>query len=362
MRIFQNGGIHNSYIQRLNQLSAKDNSFGARRRQLLNDRFGAMHFLKPVLDGDSEAFFTNGDDRILQQAWAREHNMRHTNLADILLAQIEDHRTEIFYNTDPTRYDSSFLRRLPGCVKKTVCWRAAPSGGADLTAYGMVICNFPSILENWRLKGCKVGYFYPAVDPVMDEYGEAERTIDILFVGTYSRHHLARVEVLQSIAALSRDWNVVYYLDTSRMTRLAESIPGMLFPQLRRLRRPKAIKEITRAPVFGRDLYRLLGSAKMVLNGAIDMAGQDRGNMRCFETMGCGALLLSDDGIYPEGMKDGETMFTYKSPDQAVNLVRQILSNKADANAVAVRGRKMIAELYNKTLQWQRFVEIVSLI
>jgi hypothetical protein len=362
MRLFQNSGIHSSYLQRLNQLSAKDNSFAARRGQLLNDRFGALHFLKPVLDGDREAFFTNGDDEILQRAWALEHSVRATKLADILLAQIEDHRTEIFYNTDPTRYDSSFVRRLPGCVKKTVCWRAAPSGSTDLSAYGRVVCNFPSILEDWRLRGCKVGYFCPAVDPEMEAYGDAERTIDILFVGGYTRHHSARVKVLESIAALSRELNVVYCLDVSRMTRLAESIPGRLVPQLRDLRRPSAITDIARAPVFGRDLYRLIGSAKIVLNGAIDMAGHDRGNMRCFEAMGCGALLLSDDGIYPDGMNDGETMFIYKSPDQAVSVARQILANRADADLVAARGRKMVDERYNKTSQWQHFVEIVSLI
>ena len=37
--------------------------------------------------------------------------------------------------------------------------------------------------------------------------------------------------------------------------------------------------------MFGRALYELIGSSKIVLNGAIDMAGTDRGNMRCFETM-----------------------------------------------------------------------------
>jgi hypothetical protein len=362
MRLFQNSGIHSSYLRRLDVLSAKNNSFRARRQVLLNDRFGALHFLKPVLEGDADTFFTNGDDGILQRAWARERNMKQSDLASILLAQIEDHRTEIFYNTDPTRYGRSFIRRLPGCVKKTICWRAAPSGGVDLSAYGMVVCNFPSILEDWRLKGCKVGYFYPAVDPEMDGYGNAERAIDILFVGGYSRHHLTRVKVLESIAALSPDRNIVYCLDASRMTRLAESLPGLLFPQLRGLRRPRAIKDIARAPVFGRDLYRFIGSAKIVLNGAIDMAGNDRGNMRCFEAMGCGALLLSDDGVYPSGMQDGQTMFTYKSPEHAVELARRLLSNTEDARLVAARGRKIIGDLYNKTLQWQRFVEIVSLI
>jgi hypothetical protein len=55
-------------------------------------------------------------------------------------------------------------------------------------------------------------------------------------------------------------------------------------------------------------------------------------------------------------------MLTYKSPDDAVNLARQTLSSEADRNLVAARGRKMVGDLYNKTLQWRRFVEIVSLI
>ena len=46
------------------------------------------------------------------------------------------------------------------------------------------------------------------------------------------------------------------------------------------------------------------------------MAGGDRGNMRCFEATGCGAVLLTDSGSYPEGFVDGETMLTYSSPDE----------------------------------------------
>jgi hypothetical protein len=32
--------------------------------------------------------------------------------------------------------------------------------------------------------------------------------------------------------------------------------------------------------------------------------------MRCFEAIGCGALLVSDAGCYPDGMKPDETMET----------------------------------------------------
>ena len=363
MRLFQNSGAYPSYLSRLDVLAAKKTTFEGRREELLRDRYGALQLLKPVLDGDNDAFFTNGDDKTLQTAWAREHGMREiTALDEILLAQIEHHRSEVFYNTEPTRYGSALVHKLPGCVKKTVCWRAAPSGGVDLSAYGAVVCNFPKILEEWRRKGCRVEYFYPAIDPVMDEYGHGERPIDVLFVGGYSRHHLARVKVLVDIAKLSPSRRVVYCLDASRMTRLAESFPGRLFPQLKKFRRPEKLAEVTRPPVFGRALYELLGQAKIVLNGAIDMAGDNRGNMRCFEAMGCGALLLTDSGLYPEGMMDGQTIVTYKNSDEALDLALRYLSDPQDASVIAKRGRQTVEQLYSKTAQWQLFCEIVSLI
>src|SRR3974390_3533264 len=184
MRLFQNCGLYPSYLARLNQLSQQARSFEERRQIFEADRFGALHFLKPVIEGHPDAFLTNGDDEILQRHWARENGMRGKPLLeDILLAQIEHHRTEIFYNLDPVGYPSSLVSRLPGSVRKTLCWRAAPTGNADLTAYGAVLGNFPSILESWRRKGCRAEWFCPAIDPVMSEYGHDERRIDVLFVG-----------------------------------------------------------------------------------------------------------------------------------------------------------------------------------
>ncbi|WP_442894676.1 glycosyltransferase family 1 protein [Bradyrhizobium sp. AZCC 1614] len=275
--MFQNSGLYPSYLAHLNQLAAKASSFAERRRIFLDDRFGALHFLKPVLEQEPEAFFTNGDDEILQRHWAREQGLPgKPTLEAILLAQIEHHRTEVFYNLDPVRYPSAFVGKLPGCVRKTFCWRAAPSGNADLTAYGAVLGNFPSILESWRQRGCRAELFFPALDPLMDEYGHGERTIDVLFVGGYSRHHTARAKTLEQVASLAGTRRIVYRLDASRLTRLAESPIGAWLP-LQKHRRPDAIARIAEPPVFGRQFYELIGSSKIVLNGAIDMAGTDRG-------------------------------------------------------------------------------------
>jgi hypothetical protein len=360
MRLFQNSALYPSYFARLNLLAAKATRFAERRDIILDDRFGAAHVLKPVLDRSPEAFFTCGDDEILQRSWAREQGMPgEPTLETILLAQIEHHATEVFYNLDPVRYPSAFVAKLPGCVKTALCWRAAPSAGADFSAYGAVLCNFPSILEMWRRNGCRAEPFFPAHDPVMDEYGHGERPIDVVFVGGYSRHHRVRARTLEQVAQLAGQRNVVLCLDASRLTKLAESAIGRLLPPLRQHRRPDVIAAIARPPVFGRDLYELIGSAKIVLNGSIDIAGHERGNMRCFEAMGCGALLLSDAGQYPEGM-DSTTIVTYETGLDCLEQIEACLTNPGEMAAKAAKGRRAVRDLYSKERQWALFARLLE--
>ncbi|MBB3463071.1 glycosyltransferase [Rhizobium sp. BK377] len=363
MRIFQNSGLYPAYRRQFDQRHGTRHSFAERRELYLKERFGALHFLLPIIDRDTSGFFTNGDDEVLQRAWATENGMpTNASMSDILLAQIEEHRTEVFYNLDPMRYGSDFIRRLPGSVRHSLAWRAAPSPGADFSAYSRVLNNFPSILESYRKAGWSVEYFAPAHDPVMDKYaGRADRPIDILFVGGYTRHHQKRALILEAIAKLSDRFNVRYHLERSRMTRLAESPLG-IWPSLNKYRRPAAIRRVSAAPVFGLDLYEALSRTKIVLNGAIDMSGNDRGNMRCFEAMGCGALLFSDRGNYPDGMRENQNMLLYDDVDDAEIRIKEALDNTENIVRLAKNGRNMVEEVYGKKRQWQRFEEIVSTI
>lgn len=360
MRLFQNAGLYPSYIPRLRKLTRGLSAFTALRSAFLADRYGASHHLAPILEGSADAFFTNGDDPELQGAWATENGLKaDTPLPDVLLAQIEAHGAEVFYNSDPVRYGAAFLKRLPGCVRRSIAWRAAPTpGSVDLRGYIMV-CNFAGILEGYRGEGLSAELLYPAHDPALDAFAmDGERPIDVLFVGGYSRHHRRRAAVLEMAAALPA--TVVLHLDQSRLTRLAELPGASLIPKLARLARPASIRRASVAPVFGRDLYAALGSAKIVLNGAVDMAGDERGNMRCWEAMGASALMVSDAGRYPPGMADGITMLAYRSPEEARSLILDALADEPRRRALADAGRTMLAERYSKAAQWRRFQEIAG--
>jgi hypothetical protein len=185
------------------------------------------------------------------------------------------------------------------------------------------------------------------------------RPVDILFVGGFSRHHRRRAEILEAIASEFAACRVVFHLDQSRLTRLAESPLGWI-PPLRQHRRPSAIRRVSQPPVFGRSLYAAIADAKIVLNGAVDMAGLDRGNMRCFEALGCGALMVSDAGNYPAGMVNGETMLTYETPQDAVRIIRSALAEPDSIKRIAKAGANMLEAQYGKHRQWLSFQQLVA--
>jgi hypothetical protein len=164
---------------------------------------------------------------------------------------------------------------------------------------------------------------------------------------------------LEKIASLADTRQVVYCLDASRLTTLAESPLGRLLP-LGKHRRPETVATIAKPPMFGRQLYELIGKSKIVLNGAIDMAGHDRGNMRCFEAMGCGALLLSDAGNYPEAMNAGETMIAYSTAGDCLDRIQELLIDWDDAKKIADNGRARIRDLYSKEFQWTLFRRVIA--
>jgi hypothetical protein len=361
VRVFQNAGLYPAYLPRLAILRDPSWTFERQRAAFLSDGYGAAHVLLPVISGDSNAFFTNSDDDLLQRQWAREQGMPSgASLEAVLLAQLEQHRTEIFYNQDPMRYQSDFVRRLPACVRKSIAWRAAPSPGANFSEYDLVVCNFPTILNSYRQLGWRAAYFSPAHHPIWDSFAaNRDRATDIVFVGGYTRHHRRRSELLEAVAALKGRFKVEFHLDRSRMTRLAESIPGRLLP-LAKQRRPKAIRNISRPPIFGLELYSAMSRAKIVLNGAIDMAGQDRGNLRCFESMGCGALMVSDNGTYPPGMVDGVNMLTYESPQHAASIIEKVLQTPDRLTELANGGFDLMRSRYSKMNQWQQFKQLTE--
>jgi spore maturation protein CgeB len=182
--------------------------------------------------------------------------------------------------------------------------------------------------------------------------------VDILFVGSHTQYHRRRAQLVERLSQLGTRHNVVLRLQLSRMTLLADTPLGWVEP-LRQHRLSPRVRALRKAPAFGRDLYKALGTAKIVVNCAIDMAGDDRGNMRCWEALGCGALMLSDTGNYPDGMIAGETIDTYATLDEMATKVTELLENDDKRYRMAGAGKAMIRTRYDKERQWADFLALL---
>jgi Glycosyl transferases group 1 len=361
VRLFQNSRYYPSLRPKVRALTASFPTFAAKMDAFIRFREAGCHTLLPVDQQAEWAFFTNGDDAEIQRVWAREHGLSpRASPADILRAQIEEHRADVFYNVDVTSWPGDFAKSLPGCVKCTIGWHALPFHDVSFSGYDLMVCNFPSVLAGLEREGYRTAYFTPAFDQEFAPLaGRQDRPIDVVFVGGYSRRHKRRAAVLEAVAGMADQHNIVLHLDRSRLCRLAESPLGWLLP-LAEHRRPRAVRAAATEPIFGRDYYQVLSSAKIVLNGSIDMPSADRGNMRCFEALGSGSLLLSDEGNYPEGMEDGRTMVTYGSPEQAVAKIKMLLESPEPRSSIARAGHEMLSTRYSKEVQWKRFEALVA--
>lgn len=360
MRLFQNIFGYPAYFRYLDGLCGRRASFSSRRDALIEDGCNGVHVLEPISLGATGAFLTCAADARLQKAWAKENGLSDSATPDdVVLAQIEHARAEVFYTQAPYCYGPEFLKRLPGSVRVRVGWHSPPAPVGDISGFDLIVNNFPRSLAEYAKQGVRTAYFTPSFDPVMADYCDnKDRPIDVVFVGGYSRHHRQRAAVLEAVADLRTEHRIVYALDCGRLTRLAETPFGFL-PSFSPHARPKSVRAVSGAPVFGRAMYDLFSRAKIVLNGAVDSAAGDRGNMRCFEAMGGGALLLSDSGRYPDGMEDGRTMVVYEDANDAVRRIRDVLTMPEKAASIAAAGLMLMKAEYSKSQQWARFQSLL---
>ena len=119
MRLFQNARYYPSLRPRIRELTKHSPTFADKITAFLNFRELAAHILLPVDQRAEWAFFTNGDDADIQRVWAREHGMKsRASLDEILRAQIEEHRADVFYNLDATGWEGDFIEASAGLREK----------------------------------------------------------------------------------------------------------------------------------------------------------------------------------------------------------------------------------------------------
>ncbi len=107
-------------------------------------------------------------------------------------------------------------------------------------------------------------------------------------------------------------------------------------------------------------MFEVFQHSKIVVNVSRDDYPEDA-NMRCFEAMGCGALLLTEANTELEelGLYGGKHFVTYQNGDDLIQKIDYYLQNDNERNSIAINGQLEV--LKNHTYK-KRAEELVAFV
>lgn len=363
MKVFQILHKYNPYIPYFeSKYDVEDLSYEEHRKLLIEDRFYGLHLLQPCLDVTSDSFYTMWNYEKLQLKWAKEKGWNETDLKEILYAQIEEMKPDVFYSASPTLFTNEEVKsRISNSIIK-LSWCASPIFEEEkFQAYRSRLTNVPFHLEDNKKGVFRTDIFQPAYDPVMSNFeSNQERPIDLFFYGQYaSQYFKQRNELIDKLLNFKAKSNLNIEIALQyKLERVPVNVP--FFWRYFKKTEPNKLVRNSAKPLYGIDLYKKISQSKIVFNAGVDFSKEYKVNMRNFEVLGNGAHLLTDNGIYPEHFESNKHFTTYNSFDECAEKINFLIKNPETRLEIASNGNKMIKKDYSKENQWKEFQRIVS--
>jgi spore maturation protein CgeB len=314
---------------------------------LMAERFGTAdaysHHLRQI---GHEAAEVVANCEPLQRTWAREHSRARGAVAlaralperfgarlqrgamhAVLAAQTELYDPDVIYTQNLGFHGTAQIEELRGGGRRLVVGQIASPAPPErhLHAFDLIVTSFPHFAERFRALGIDSEYLPLAFDERMRAVVEAspfaERPHPVSFVGGLNPSvHAAGTELLASLA---------------RRTPIdfwgygAEALPA-----------DSRIRAKYHGEAWGLDMYRVLGSSKIVVNRHIDVAEGYANNMRLYEATGMGALLMTDRGYnLAELFEPGSEVVVYEDADDLAEKIAQHLTDDETRGRVAAAGQ-----------------------
>jgi len=262
---------------------------------------------------------------------------------DILAAQIKHYRPDVLLNQD-LALDIDFLSEMKAHVRLLVGQHAATrlAETKKWDCYDLIISSFPPTVEFFRQRSIRsevnrLGFEHAVLSSLPPE----NRNLDLVFIGSFHRVHKSRTELLEALC--------------------------LRFPQLKiwgpepdLLASSSPIREHYMGEAWGREMYRLLNRAKIVLNHHGDVPPWAN-NLRLFEATGMGALLLTDWKENLGEMFDPEKeVVAYRTVDECIELATYYLEHDQARCVIADAGQQRTLRVHSYEQRMREFVDLVG--
>jgi glycosyltransferase involved in cell wall biosynthesis len=113
-----------------------------------------------------------------------------------------------------------------------------------------------------------------------------------------------------------------------------------------------------RVPVNQEEMYRLYGQSRIVVN----IPHQSGLNMRTFEAMACGALLLNEAAVpgLDELFEDGRHFVSYRNCQELLENIDYYLEHEEERSAIAEAGRAEVISRHSYRHRAQELLRVVA--
>lgn len=338
---FYSGFIKNHY--QLNP-GLEHQPYWQQKRSLQEQCFGDSDFYSSGMIAagwDAEDLILNCSE--LQSAWLQEHACQVNDAFSTAIEQVRQFEPDVVYLQDLSLASADFLGKLKRYCRMVAGQIASPvPPHADLSGIDVLFTSFPHFVERFRQQG-KTAWYQPlAFEPrVLQRLPVMERQYPVTFVGGISPHHGKGLENIQKIA---------------------EIVPLDCWGYGSDLLPPESpLRQRHHGPVWGLDMFAILRQSAITVNRHIDVAEDYANNMRLFEATGCGALLITD---YRSNLNElfeiGREVVAYRSPEEAVALIRYYQANPEEAAVIAKAGQERTLRNHTYVRRMEQTAEILQ--
>lgn len=342
-------------------------SFEEHRNKIFDDHFGWPAELSKYMNQQgiqTEFIIANAEN--LQKKWAEENNFLSYSKDDwgkeIALEQIKRFQPDILWIPSIFDYYGKFVQQALAYAKKAITWVGSPFiKEMDVSGFSVLLTENPATFQSIQNLFEKVIVTKPGFDSdVLKKIGIAPKKYDITFIGGITLNHSKRAEILAYLIKNGIDLKVFGYIYEQPRLGLRNALLPAAGHILKRQdfregidvlkrtfvksdyqRNVEIIKSVHQGPIFGLDMYRTLAASRITINVHIDVAGDYSGNMRMFEATGIGTCLVTE---YTKDVREmfepGKEILTYKSKEELVEIIQEMLNQNERIGQIAKAGQK----------------------
>jgi len=308
---------------------------------LISLKFGTADYYSEAFKSYGyDAIDIIGNDTVGQKLYMKERGYSYSHDEDTTVRQVLDYQPDILYCQDLSFFTISHLKYFKRMgVKVLAAQHSCPWAGDDrIGAFDVIFTSFPHYLPKIEALGVRseflqIGFGGECLLDALGVNSSHFRDKDVSFVGGVNSralngncgrsegHWQSGTECLDLIAKEIPTFKWWGY-----------SIGNELTEDLFRTYQGEA---------WGLDQYKIYSSSKIVVNRHGEIAAGYTNNMRCFESTGCGAMLMTElSKNINDYFEVGKECVTYANKDDLIDKLKYYLAHDDERKIIAEAGHK----------------------